>query len=56
MTAFLWTFFVFGILEVGGSVGYLLAGTWPERTKAGIVISLVLWSCIAAWAGFLLRK
>ena len=56
MTAFLWTFLVMGIFEAGGSMAYLLIGTWPERTKAGVVISLVLWSGIAAWAGLLLRK
>ena len=54
MSAFLWTLLVLGIFEAGGSVGFLLAGTWPERTKTSIACTLVFWICFASWAAYLL--
>jgi len=56
MSIFLWVMLILGVFEAGGSVGYLLTGVWPARTKSGIVINLILWLGFAAWAGILLSK
>lgn len=50
MNAFLWTMAILGLIEVGGSIAYLITGKVPERTKTGVAINCVFWSGVAYWA------
>ena len=50
MNTFLWTMAILGLIEVGGSMAYFAAGKIPERTKAGMVISIVFWAGVAYWS------
>ena len=54
MTALLITIFVLGIFEVGSAASVWTVGKFPERTMAGVLVSGLLWACLAAWAGWLL--
>ncbi len=55
MSTFLWTLIVFGLMEIGGSMAYLLVNKIPERTRGGVVISLLLWIGLVCWAISLMK-
>lgn len=55
MNTFLWFLIVVALIEVGGAMGYLLTGVWPERTKVGIFTNMIFWACLSVWAVFLLK-
>ena len=54
MNTLLYFLIVIGLIEVGGSLAYLIVGKWPERTRGSVVANCVSWAAMAGWAATLL--